>query len=113
MRIFLLGAIIGGATVWLWRDKVRERIAQNTRVARERAVETLEVVEGAAEQVLDRATKPFRQAEQVLDQTRHRIRSGFRAGQELIRPHEPRGETTPEGTERRTEPGHPPREGGT
>jgi gas vesicle protein len=113
MRVFLLGAIIGGATVWLWRDKVRERIAQNTRVARERAVETLGVVEGAAEQVLDRATKPFQQAEQVLDQTRHRIRSGLRAGQELIRPHEQQGEPVPGGSEKRTGPGHPPREAGT
>lgn len=112
MRVFLLGAIIGGATVWLWRDKVRERIAQNTRVARERAVETLRVVEGAAEQVLDGATKPFRQAEQVLDQTRHRVRSGLRAGQELIRPHEPQGEATPEGSERRAGPPRGPGETG-
>jgi hypothetical protein len=86
IRSFVVGAIVGGLAVWLWQDEVRAYMARKTRRARERAVHGLEVVESSADEVLDRAARPLRRAEEFLEQTRTKLGENLRAGQELIRP---------------------------
>jgi hypothetical protein len=39
---FLFGALIGGATVWFYRDRLREFVDDKTQVARSRAADTLQ-----------------------------------------------------------------------
>ena len=39
---FIFGALIGGATVWFYRDQLRDYVDDKTRVARSRAADTLQ-----------------------------------------------------------------------
>jgi hypothetical protein len=39
---FIFGALIGGATVWLYGDRLREYFDDKTQVARSRAADTLQ-----------------------------------------------------------------------
>ena len=84
-RSFLLGALVGGMAVWLWQEEIREQVARRTQGARERAAGGLEVLEGVADRLLERAAAPVRTAERVLDRARGNITTNLRAGQELIR----------------------------
>jgi hypothetical protein len=68
----ILGAIIGGAVVWYWKDEMRQRLNEKTHNLRLRAVEGLEAAEKKAEVLIDRA-KP-------------QITAKIRAGREAIRP---------------------------
>jgi hypothetical protein len=88
MRVFLLGVIIGGLTVWLCRQELQNRVARSTGEARARAVGALEVVESASDRLLSGAADPLRRGERALDQSRESIGRKLRAWQERIRPHE-------------------------
>lgn len=46
IRSFLVGAVAGGAVMWLWGDRIREAVDEATSGVRTRAAER---VQGAAE----------------------------------------------------------------
>ena len=53
MKVFVLGAIAGGAVVWLWRQDIEKFFEQQTRGIREKAADSLETVEKTAESVAE------------------------------------------------------------
>ncbi len=53
MKAFVLGAIAGGAAVWLWREDIENFIEQQTRGIRAKAADSLESVEKTAETVVE------------------------------------------------------------
>jgi hypothetical protein len=69
---FILGAIVGGIVVWLWRDEMVEYVDQRTREVRSKAADRLRLVQEKAESAFDTA--------------KQRISSGLETGQEAIRP---------------------------
>jgi len=71
----LVGAVIGGAAVWFWRDGLAAKLDEKTRTLREKAADRLEAME--------------RQADGLLDRAKPRIASTLRASREAIRPAQP------------------------
>jgi len=69
---FLLGAIVGGVAVYVWGDEIRRLVNIKGQTARLAAVDTLQSVQSAAEQLLDSA--------------KDHVTSTLEAGQEVIRP---------------------------
>ena len=53
LKAFVLGAIAGGAAVWLWRENIESFIEQQTRGIREKAADSIESVEKTAESVAE------------------------------------------------------------
>ena len=85
----IIGAVIGGAAVWYWRDKIGTNLDEKTRNLRLKAADTREAMENQTEEVLDRA-KP-------------QITGTLRAGKEAIKPSDstPRANDPTGGTSRR------------
>jgi len=75
MRDFIMGAIVGGVAVWVWRDELRKFMEKRTRVVRAKAADQLEMVQKATESALDTA--------------KEQISSHLQGGQDAIRPSEP------------------------
>lgn len=42
---FVLGAMIGGAAVWLWGRTIEERITEQTRAIRTKAADSIQAIE--------------------------------------------------------------------
>ena len=70
----LMGALIGGTVVWIWRDRLADKLDEKTRTLRTKAADTLETME--------------RKTDVLLDKAKPRITSTLRAGREAIRPAE-------------------------
>ena len=75
MRRFIMGAIVGGVAVWVWRDELRKFMEKRTRVVRAKAADQLEMVQKATESALDTA--------------KEQISSHLQSGQDAIRPSKP------------------------
>ena len=75
----IIGALVGGAVVWMWRDQLAARIEEKTRTLRTKAAEGL-----------DAAGK---QAEEFLDRAKPQITNTLRAGSEAVRPSEQQPQT--------------------
>ena len=85
-RVFLLGAIVGGAAVWLWGREVEAYVEEKTRGERTTVAEGVRAVEEAAGQVLDRGGEALRRAEDFLEDTKAHVSEALQAGQEAVRP---------------------------
>ena len=70
----IIGAIIGGAAVWYWRDKIGTNLDEKTRQLRLKAADTLEAME--------------RQTGELIDKAKPQITGTLRAGKEAIKPAE-------------------------
>ncbi|PYN80257.1 MAG: hypothetical protein DMD96_14445 [Candidatus Rokuibacteriota bacterium] len=68
---FILGAVAGGLAVWFYGEQLREFAESRTKGVRAGAVDTLQVVE--------------KRAEDVLDRTKEQVTSVLQAGQEALR----------------------------
>ena len=84
-RVFLLGAIVGGAAVWLWGREVEAYVEEKTRGMRTTVAEGVRAVEETAGQVLDRGGEALRRAEDFLEDTKTHMSEALQAGQEAIR----------------------------
>jgi hypothetical protein len=67
-RVFVLGAIVAAAVVWLWRREIEE------------------YVEEKAGKVLDRGGEALRRADEFLQDTREHVSEALQAGRDAIRP---------------------------
>jgi gas vesicle protein len=85
-RVFVLGAIMGAAVVWLWGREMEECVQEKTRGVRTKAAEGIRAVEETAGQVLDRGGEALRRADDFLQDTKQHVSEVLRAGQEAIRP---------------------------
>jgi hypothetical protein len=85
-RAFVLGAIVGGAVVWLWGREMEEYVQERTWGVRTKAAEGVRAVEENAEKVLDRGEQALRRADEFLQDTRAHVSGALRAGEEAIRP---------------------------
>ena len=85
-RIFLLGAIVGAAVVWLWGREMEAYMEEKTRGARTALAEGVRAVDETAGQVLDRGGEALRRADDFLQDTKAHVSEALRAGQEAIRP---------------------------
>mgnify|MGYP001558602931 FL=1 len=77
IKSFVMGAITGGVAVWLWGDRLRDYLAEQTDELRTKAADQLEAVQETASDALESA--------------RIQLEAKMRAGQEAIRPPEVRG----------------------
>jgi hypothetical protein len=84
-RVFLLGAIVGGAAVWLWGREVEAYVEEKTRGVRTTVAEGVRAVEETAGQVLDRGGEALRRAEDFLEDTKTHMSEALQAGREAIR----------------------------
>lgn len=85
-RVFVLGAIVGGAVVWLWGREVEEYVEEKTRGVRVKAAEGVRAVEERVGQVLDRGGDALRRADEFLQDTKAHVSDALQAGEEAIRP---------------------------
>jgi hypothetical protein len=85
-RVFVLGAIIGGAVVWLWGRDIEDYVEEKTRGLRTKAEEGLRAVEEKAGKVLDRGGSALHRADDFLRDTKEHVSEALRAGQEAIHP---------------------------
>lgn len=85
-KVFVLGAIIGAAVVWLWGRQMEEYVNEKTRGVRTKAAEGVRAVEEKAEQVLDRGGDALHRVDDFLQHTKEHVSDALRAGQDAIRP---------------------------
>ena len=84
--VFVLGAIMGAAVVWLWGREMEEYVEERTRGVRTKAAEGVRAVEETAEEVLDRGEHALRRADEFLQDTRAQVSETLQAGEDAIRP---------------------------
>jgi hypothetical protein len=83
---FVLGTIMGGVAVWLWREEIEGYVGAKTRGVRAQAADAMRAVEEKTGQLLDSSGSSLRRAEGVLQDTKERVSTALRAGQDAIRP---------------------------
>lgn len=72
MLKMIAAAIVGGLAVWLYGEEIKRLASSRTQQMRERAADTLQAVQG--------------KAEEVLDATKEQVTSTLRAGEQALRP---------------------------
>ena len=85
-EVFVLGAIMGAAVVWLWGQEMEEYVQERTRGVRTKAAESVRAVEETAGKVLDRSGDALRRADEFLQDTKQHVTEALQAGEEAIRP---------------------------
>jgi gas vesicle protein len=85
-RVFVLGAIVGAAVVWLWGRDLEAFVAEKTRGVRTTVAKGVRAVEETAEQVVNRGGAALSRADDFLQDTKAQVGEALRAGQEAIRP---------------------------
>ncbi len=83
---FILGTVLGGVAVWLWRREIEGYVTEKTRGVRAQAADAMRAVEERTGRVLDGGGSSLRRAEGVLQDTKERVSTALRAGQDAIRP---------------------------
>ena len=68
-RVFVLGAIVGAAVVWLWGRDVKEYVEAKTRRVRTKAAEGVRAVEEKSAEVLDRGSDVLHRVEKAIRPT--------------------------------------------
>ena len=85
-RVFVLGAIMGAAVVWLWGREMEAYVEGKTRGVRTKAAEGVRAVEEKAGKVLDRGGDALHRVDDFLQDTKEHVSDALRAGQDAIRP---------------------------
>jgi hypothetical protein len=88
-EVFVLGAIMGAAVVWLWGREMEEYVKARTRGVRTNAADGVRAIEEKTGKVLDRGGDALRQADEFLQDTKEHVSEALRAGQRAIRPAPP------------------------
>jgi len=85
-KAFILGTIVGGVAVWLWGREIEGYVGEQTRGVRARAADAIQAVEEKTARVLNGSGNSLRRAEGVLQDTKDRISTALRAGEDAVRP---------------------------
>ena len=83
---FVLGAIMGGAVVWLWGKEIAGYVGDRTRGIRVDAADAIGAIDEKTGQVLDSGGDSLRRAGGFLRDTKERVGEALRAGEDAIRP---------------------------
>jgi hypothetical protein len=83
---FILGTIMGGVAIWFWGREIQGYVGEKTRGVRTQAADAMRTVDEKTGQVLDSGGSSLHRAEGVLQDTKERVSSALRAGQDAIRP---------------------------
>ncbi len=83
---FVLGAIVGAVTVWVWGREIEDYVGEKTRGVRTKAAEGVRTVEESTGRALDRGGDALRRAEEFLRDTKEHVGEALRAGEDAIRP---------------------------
>jgi hypothetical protein len=84
--VFVLGAIIGGAVVWLWGREMEEFAAEKARGVRTKVAEGVRAIEETADKFLARGGETLRRVDDLLRGTKEHVSEALQAGEEAIRP---------------------------
>jgi hypothetical protein len=90
--VFVLGAVLVAAAVWLWGRKMEEFVAEKTRGVRTKAADGVRAAAETAGKVLDRGGEVLHRADEFLQDTKEHMSEALRAGEETIRPAPAAGE---------------------
>lgn len=71
MKGFVLGVVVGGIAMWVWRDSIREFVQKSAGPARSKADLALRTVQQKSEGLLDSAKE---QIASTVETARNRIR---------------------------------------
>lgn len=93
--VFVLGAIVGAAVVWLWGREMEQYVGAKTRGVRTKAAEAVREVEETAGKMLDRGGDVLRRADEALQDTKRHVSEALRAGEHAIRPAAASGQGAP------------------
>ena len=85
-RVFVLGAIMGAAVVWLWGREIEEYVEEKTRRVRTKTLEGVRAIEEKAEKVLDRGGDALHRVDAFLQDTKEHVSEALQAGREAVRP---------------------------
>lgn len=85
-KVFVLGAIMGAAAIWLWGREMEEYVEAKTRGVRTKAAKGVRAVEEKTGKVLDRGGDALRWADEFLQDTKEHVSGVLRAGEDAIRP---------------------------
>jgi len=83
---FVLGTIMGGVAVWFWGREIEGYVGEKTRGVRAQAADAMRALEEKTGRLLDSSGSSLRSAEGVLQDTKERVSTALRAGQDAIRP---------------------------
>jgi len=83
---FVLGTIVGGLAVWLWGREIEGYVGEKTRGVRAKAADAMRTVEEKTGQILDSGGDSLHRAEGFLQDTKGRVSTALRAGQDAVRP---------------------------
>jgi hypothetical protein len=84
--VFVVGAIMGAAVVWLWGREMQEYVEERTRGMRTKVAEGVRAVEETAGKVLDRGGDVLYRTDEFLQDTKEQVGEALRAGADAIRP---------------------------
>jgi hypothetical protein len=84
--VLILGAIMGGAVVWLWGREMEEYVEGKTGGVRTKAAEAVRTIGEKAGKVLDRGGDVLHRADEFLQDTKEYVSGAVREGQGAIRP---------------------------
>jgi len=94
-KVFVLGAIMGAAVVWLWGREMGEYMDAKTRGVRTKAAEGVRAVEEQAGKLRHRGGDALRRADGFLQEMKEHVSEALRAGEDAIRPAPAAGEARP------------------
>lgn len=77
-RVFVLGAIMGAAAMWLWGRDMEEFAEEKTRGLRTKAADGIRAVDETVEKVLDRGGHALRRVDEFLQDTREDVSGALR-----------------------------------
>jgi hypothetical protein len=84
-KVFVLGAIMGAAVVWLWGREMKQYVEEKSSQVRAKAAEGVRAVEEKAGKALDRGGDVLRRVDAFVQDTKADVSEALRAGQEAIR----------------------------
>jgi hypothetical protein len=83
--VFVLGAIMGAAVMWLWGREIEGYVAETSRGVRTKVAGGVRTATETAGKVLDCGGEARRRVSAFVQDTKEDVSEAFRAGQEAMR----------------------------
>ena len=83
-EVFVLGAVLGAAVVWLWGRQIGEYAQETTHGMRMKAAEGVRAVEEKAGKLLDGGGDALHRVDDFLQDTKEHVGEALRAGRAAL-----------------------------